>query len=144
MTEFEMAYLMTDMQGALMTSTTTLTTITSAFLVTGYVVGHRLSRSMACAAIVVFAWSFISTAFITSRQIVSLLGLVGQINEYAAAGKGLGWHAAARPIIGWAFDGGPYLFMLFCAVVFVGSILFFFHARRTNKKAEAGTWHPRI
>jgi hypothetical protein len=123
---------------------TTLTTITSAFLVTGYVVGHRLTRVMAGAAVAVFTWAFISTAFIASRQIVSLLGLVKEMNDYAAAGKGLAWHAAASPIIGWAFAGTPYFFMLFGAVVFLGSIVFFFHSRRANRKAEAGAWHPKI
>lgn len=144
MTEFEMAYLMTDMQGALMTSMTTLTTITSAFLVAGYVVSHRLNRLMVGAAIGVFAWSFVSTAFITSRQIVSLLGLVEQIHDYAAAGKGLAWHAAASPLIRWALDGGPYFFIGFCFLVFIGSLAFFLHCRRVNRKAEAGAWHPKI
>jgi hypothetical protein len=98
---------------------------------------------MAFAAVAVFAWAFVSTAFIASRQIVSLFGLVKEINDYAAAGKGLAWHAAASPIIGWAFQGGPYFFGVFAFVVFAGSIAFFFHSRRTNRKAEAGAWKPR-
>lgn len=135
MTEFEMAYLANDMQSAIMTSMTTLTTITSALLVTGYVAGHRITLAMALAAVAVFSWAFISTAFIASRQIVSLLGLVKEINDYAAAGKGLMWHAAAGPIIGWAFNGAPHYFAAFAIVVFVGSVSFFFYSRRANRKA---------
>lgn len=144
MTEFEMAYLMTDMQSALMTSTTTLFTITSAFLVAGYLVSHRLSRLMVLVAVAVFAWAFFTTAFITSRLIYNLLGLVVEINKFATAGKGLQWHAAAQPIVGWAMAGGTWFFIVFCALVFAGSIVFFFHSRRVNHKAEAGAWKPKV
>lgn len=143
MTEFEMAYLMTDMQAGLMTSTTTLFTITSAFLVAGYVVSHRLSRLMVLVAVAVFGWAFFTTAFITSRQVFNLLGLVAEINKYAAAGKGLQWHAATQPIIGWALAGGTWFFIIFCALAFVGSLAFFFHSRRINRKAEVAAWKPK-
>ena len=144
MTEFEMAYLITDMQAAIMMSTTTLTSITSAFLITAYIASHRLSRIMTLTAVSVFAWAFVTTAFIASRQVVSLLGLVKEINAYAASGKGLAWHAAASPIIGWAMDGGPYLFNGFAVVVFAGSIAFFFHCRKENRKTDTGALHPKI
>jgi hypothetical protein len=143
MTEFEMAYLMTDMQAGLMASTTTLFTITSAFLVAGYLVSHRLSRLMVGVAIAVFSWAFFTTAFITSRQIFNLLGLVVEINKFANAGKGLAWHAAAQPIVDWAMQGGTWFFIVFCTLAFIGSIAFFFHSRRVNQMAEAGTWKPK-
>lgn len=143
MTEFEMAYLMTDMQAGLMTATTTLFTITSAFLVTGYLASHHLNRIMVVVVVAVFSWAFFLTAFITSRQVFNLLGLVVEINKFAAAGKGLQWHAAAQPVVGWAMAGGTWFFIIFCALVFAGSIAFFFHSRRINRKADAGAWKPK-
>jgi hypothetical protein len=33
--------------------------------------------------------------------------------------------------------------LLFSCTVFAGSIVFFFHCRRVNRKAEAGAWKPK-
>lgn len=137
MTEFEMAYLMADMQSGLMTSTTTLFTITSAFLVAGYVAGRGMSRLTAVVVVAVFAWAFLTTAFLTGRQIINVLGLAQQIHEYAAAGKGLSWHAASTAVTGRQFFGNLAIFNFFCGTVFIASVFFFLHCRSIRPPVAA-------
>jgi heme/copper-type cytochrome/quinol oxidase subunit 2 len=136
MTEFEMAYLVTDMQIAVSTTSATLFTITSAFLLAGYYVAHRLTPLMIGVLIVIYAWSFFGTAFMLNREFISLFGLAGEINTYAGAGKGLHWHAAANPAPAWLLNTGIMLGAALNVVIFVATLIFFFHCRRVNRKAE--------
>ena len=137
MTEFEMAYLVTDMQIAVSTTSATLFTITSAFLVAGYYVAHRLTPLMIGVLIVIYAWSFFGTTFVLNRELISLFGLAGEIHSYAGTGKGLHWHAAANPAPAWLLSAGVVAAFALNVIVFVATLVFFFHCRRVNRKAEA-------
>ena len=136
MTEFEMAYLVTDMQIAISTTSATLFTITSAFLLTGYYVAHRLTPLMIGVLIVIYAWFFFGTTFILNRELISLFGVAGEITAYAGAGKGLKWHAAANPAPAWVMSSGVVAGFALNVIVFIATLVFFFHSRRVNRKAE--------
>lgn len=137
MTEFEMAYLVTDMQIAISTTMATQFTITSAFVLTGYYVAHRLTPLMIGVLVVIYAWFFFGTTFILNRELISLFGVAGEITAYAAAGKGLKWHAAANPAPAWVMSTGVVFGFALNAIIFIATLVFFFHSRRVNRKAEA-------
>jgi small basic protein len=144
MSEFEMAYLLNDIQLAITANSSMLFTIVSAFLVASYVVAHRLSPLMIGILLGIYAYAFLGTALAIERQMASMFGLGYQIATQAAAGNQLHWHAFANP---WAPPSErsvlPMATLLFSCTVFVGSIVFFFHCRRVNRKAEAGAWRPK-
>jgi hypothetical protein len=144
MTEFEMAYLATDMQVAVSTTSATLFTIMSAFLVAGYYASHRLTPLMIGVLTAIYAWAFFGTAFMLNREFISLFGLAGEINAYAGTGKGLQWHAAANPAPAWLLSAGLVVSSILNAIMFVGTLVFFFHCRSVNRKAEAGAWKPKV
>lgn len=136
MTEFEMAYLVTDMQIAVSTTSATLFTITSAFLLAGYYVAHRLTPLMIGVVIVIYAWFFFGTTFMLNRELISLFGLAAEIHTHAEAGKGLHWHAAANPAPAWVLSIGIVVGFALNAVIFIATLVFFFHCRRVNRQAE--------
>jgi hypothetical protein len=140
MTEYEMASLVTDMQAALAAGSIELATIVSGFLVAGYVAAHRLSRLMIAIVLGVYTFWFFGAAFILSRQFISLSGLVTEIHNFATAAKGLQWHAAAGEIPSeWMMNSlGPVVSYFIFPIMFAGSVVFFFHCRRVNRKAEIG------
>lgn len=144
MTEFEMAYLVTDMQIAVSTTFATLFTITSAFLLAGYYAAHRLTPLMIGVLIVIYAWSFFGTTFMINRELISLFGLAGEINTYASTGNGLQWHAAANPAPAWLLSVGVVLAFCLNVIIFIATLVFFFHCRRVNRKSEAGAWKPKV
>lgn len=135
MTEFEMAYLTNDIQIALTSSTATLFSIVSGFLVVSYYAAHRLTLFMIVILIGVYAWAFLGTAFVIERQAETLIGMSFKIEEVAKAGSGLEWHAAASPAApGWVRQAGPYANLIVSIVIFVSTLFFFFHSRRVNRK----------
>lgn len=144
MTEFEMAYLLTDMQAAISTGSSELLTLVTGFLVAGYSVGHRLSRWMLAVVVGIFAYWYSVSVFILSRQIITLTGLVQEIHRFAESGKGLQWHSAAGTIPPqWLVqDVGPVMLNTVFIAVFTAAIAFFFQCRHMNRKAE-GAWKPK-
>jgi hypothetical protein len=145
MTEFEMAYLLTDMQAAISTGSSELITLVTGFLVAGYTVGHRLSRWMLAVVLGIFGYWYSMSVFILSRQILSLGGLVQEIHSFAESGKGLQWHVAAGQIPpSWLVqDVTPVALNIVFITVFAAAIAFFLQCRRMNRKAEVGAWKPK-
>lgn len=144
MTEFEMAYLVTDMQSASANQTTVLTTGVSGILVGGYVAAHRLTKLMLAFAISLYTLFFGGQIFLLTRMQLTLFGLLQQVHQFAAEGKGLQWHSAANymaPV--WLFQLGPYPQYFMAALIYCATIVFFFHCRRVNRKAEVGAWKPK-
>lgn len=88
MTEFEMAYLLTDMQSAIGNQSAVFFTGVSGFLVGGYVAAHRLNRALIAIVISVYTLWFLQMMFLLSRMSISLAGLVTQIHEFAEAWQG--------------------------------------------------------
>ena len=145
MTEFEMAYLLTDMQAMMATQATTSLTVVSGFLIAGYIAAHRLNRLMVGILLGIYTYWFLGTAFQLSRQVASHSGLILKMHNYAAAGKGLEWHAAKDAMAPrWVLEAAPTSAVLFASAIFAASIVFFFQCRRMNHKIEAGTWHPKV
>jgi len=145
MTEFEMAYLMTDMQSAIANMSTVCFTGVSGFLVGGYFAAHRLNRTLVAILIFLYTLWFYQTVFLLSRMGISLVGLVREIHQFAAAGKGLQWHSAAfAQAPDWVLDLGAVPAYVTGLIVYCGTIYFFLQCRRTNQKAEGGAWHPKI
>ena len=144
MTEFEMAYLLTDMQSAMANQTAVFVTVISGFLAGSYVAAHRLTNLMIAVAIWLYTMFFISEMFMLTRMGISLGGLVQQMHQFALDGKGLQWHSAANYIApGIWFQLGPYPGYVTGTLIYAATIVFFFHCRRVNRKAEAGHWKPK-
>ncbi len=55
------------------------------------------------------------------------------MSAYAAAGKGLEWHAASRPMLVRPLLVNGMLFNVFAAVAFLVSVVFFIQRRRTKR-----------
>lgn len=144
MTEFEMAYLLTDMQAALATQGALFFTLVSGFLVTSFVAAHRLTRLMVVVAITLYTAFYLQMIFTFSRMGISMAGLVQQMHQFAADGKGLAWHAASNAVPEWALQMAPYPAYLSGTLVYAATIIFFFHCRHVNHKAETQTWKPRV
>ena len=144
MTEFEMAYLLTDMQSAMANVATTQITLVSGFLVASYAIAHRLNRMMLSIALPIYTLWYFGNSFLLSRMQISLNGLVHQIHEVAAAGKGLQWHSAANAMAPeWLLEIGPYVQWTLIFLIYGGTILFFVQCRRHNRNAETGAWKPK-
>ena len=64
-------------------------------------------------------------------------GLARKMSLFAEQGKGLEWHAASS----WSSNSVgvtamPTAIVILMAIIFIASIVFFFHCRRVNRKAE--------
>lgn len=75
MSEFEMAYLLNDIQLAITANSSMLFTIVSTFLVASYVAAHRLSPLMIGILLGIYAYAFLGTALAIERQMASMFGL---------------------------------------------------------------------
>ena len=146
MTEFEIAYLLNDIQVAIAAYSSMLFTMMSAFLVAGYVAAHRLSALMIALLIGIYAYAFFGTSFVISGLMTTMFGLAGQIDARAAAGSELQWHnavvadaipATVRPLL-------PPINLVMTTVIFAATLVFFFHCRRVNRKVEGSVWHPKV
>jgi hypothetical protein len=99
---------------------------------------------MLAVAISLYTLFFWQAVFLLSRMGITMSGLVQQIHQFAAEGKGLQWHSAADYIApSWAFQLGAYPAYVLGALIYWATIAFFFHCRRVNHKAEAGHWKPK-
>jgi hypothetical protein len=137
MTEFEMAYLLTDMQAAAATNFGVVISVTSGFLVTGYVIGHRLNWSMIAIIMTLYSLYMFASANILARLQVSIFGLVEKMAAESADGKTLTWHAAhSMPPTKFLVDNIGTGSLIFGFAIWAGAIAFFFIARRMNLKRE--------
>lgn len=140
MTEFEMAYLANDTQLAITANASMLFTMLAGFLVASYNAAHRLSPLMIAVLIGIYAYAFLGTSFALERQMVNSLNLAGQIAARAASGNELQWHAAATfggtPTAAGLRSVTPMINMAICVLIFIATIVFFFHCRRVNRVAE--------
>jgi hypothetical protein len=124
-------------------------TMVSAFLVASYVGAHRLSPLMIALLIGMYAYAYFGIAFTLTRQMTTAFGLVGQISARAAAGSDFQWHAAAEA---WGASTttatirsfAPLINLLISLVIFAGTLVFFFHCRRVNRKAEPSVEAPKV
>jgi|GEM_PF-3410677 len=143
MTEYEMLYMTQVFLGNGMTDMLNFFSVLTAYLVAGYLAAHRLSFSMsvfATAAFVVFSVNAIIVMVSIGRQLQALLD---HMHLFAQAGKGLDWNpvVAGPPPNLWIAGTAALALML---VGVIGSIYFFYQCRRSNHKAEAGPWHPKV
>ena len=141
MTEFEMAYLLNDTQLAITANSSVLFTMVSAFLVASYVGAHRLSPLMIALLIGMYAYAYFGIAFTLARQMTTAFGLVrsdqhaccrGQRLSVACSGGGVGRQHDNRnyPLLRPPNQSGDKPCHL------RRTLVFFFHCRRVNRKAE--------
>ena len=137
MTEFEMAYLLTDMQATAATSFGVDLSVTSGFLVSGYILGHRLNWLMIGILVTLYTIYMFSTAIILSRMQVSIVGLLQKMSEATADGKTLTWHAVhTLPPPRFVADTIGTSTLVVSFAVWAGAIAFFVIARNMNLKQE--------
>ncbi|MGH8597426.1 MAG: hypothetical protein ACREXT_12280 [Gammaproteobacteria bacterium] len=134
MTEFETAYLANELLNTATNLTTTYFSIASAFIVGAYVAAHRLSRTMVVIVVGLFVlWSFslISQAgFVTSNYYRLVVRIRATTSEEMFA-----WYAP-QVAPSWYVDSRPLTIWLSLIVVSIAAVVFFFHCRRINRKAE--------
>jgi hypothetical protein len=143
MTEFEMAYLFNDMFINLVTQVQFYFAVLTAFLAASYVAAHRLTRSMTVVVVGLFAVVSVGSILNIYRQVQAMAGLAETMRAAAASGKGLAWHPVASQY-DWQLRvprGGGVAFVLLAGAA---AVYFFFHCRHVNRKAEAGTWKPKV
>jgi hypothetical protein len=139
MTEYEMASLFGEYTIASTTLWGLFLSLTTGFLIAAYNTAHKLTTTMAW--IVVTGWAVVGAG--VALQIVQWAwiadALRGQMKEYASAGKGLAWHPAISSIFSWSPGPGRAIGLgVVLALLLIASIIFFFHCRRVNRKAETG------
>lgn len=134
MSEYELASLHTQMLGLIFSAIVAQFGVLSAFMVASFLAAHRLSRTMAIIAILLFVTYFVGSIIPILATTVSFLSLSDYMRAYAASGRGLSWHLTARPVslelrnISFGFT----LVSLFLA--HLAAIIFFFHCRHVNGK----------
>lgn len=144
MTEFEMAYLLTDMQSAMANEFAILFSLLFGFLGASYVAAHRLSRMMLSVAIPSYTLLYFLVGGLLKALSVSFFGLISQMHAFSASGKGLLWHASATAAPAFWIPVVPYVVPTILLLTYVGSLVFFFQCRRVNRKTEMGAEAPKV
>jgi hypothetical protein len=142
MSEFEMAYLHTELFNAVQLTLTVYVSVLSGFLVLSYLAAHRLTRTMTAISLFVYAGFSATVVFGANRVLVSYAGLSREMHTFAGAGKGLAWHSTAT-LVPWLPEALPFAFLAAGILASIGSIVFFFHCRRVNRNAQSGAWRPK-
>jgi len=130
MTDFEIAYLFSELVNSMTATSMNYATFLFAFLVASVAGAERLSRGMMIIALSAYGVIMIITIFIFSRMLLGFSGLATQIRDMAnEPGSSLGWHELRyAPDI--ALTLAPGLAILIYLVAFVGSLYFFRECRR--------------
>lgn len=131
MTEFEMAYLLTDMQSALANEFAILFSLLFTFLGASFAAAHRLTTLMMALALSAYSILFVWITALITGLTYSLLGLRSHMHNYSLTGKGLQWHGSA---VGAGLSTSTaYIVLATLIAIWVGSFVFFFHCRRVNQ-----------
>jgi hypothetical protein len=135
MTDYELANLLVIQVQTMFEVLTTYITIVSGFLVVGYLVAHKLNRSMVAVLVVLFSMASLGCA----------VGMRSNVAGVSNTGRHLGEAIAAGTAhFGWRFSGArspaiastmPLMMQSIFVVAYIGALVFFFHQRRAGLKA---------
>ena len=136
MTDYELVNLLLTQVQTMFEVLATYITVVSGFLVVGYLVAHKLHRSMVAVLVVLFSMASLACG-LNAR---AMLG--GASNTMAHVGEAL---AAGTSHVGWWFGGAPspaysivpLIIQSIFVVAYIGALLFFFLQRRAGLKAAA-------
>ena len=130
MSEYELIYLLeeirTNMSGMIMM----VFTFVSSYLIVAFLVAHRLTRTMTVLLNILFVVMMLLTAGTQIRIGNNLVYVTDKMKEMAATGGGLAGHPVTASN-GLSNAVGP-VFSGITVLILLGSLYFFFHARRTN------------
>lgn len=136
MTEYEMAYLYSEMQLGIVAQWSLYVSVMSAFLIMSFLAAHRLSRAMSALAITLFSWFWYVLLMLGYREYASFVGLMAEMKKFKEAGKGLYWHSATQtPEI--LLKVIPSAWIAFQLIFYAAAVGFFFHCRHMNLKGDA-------
>jgi hypothetical protein len=132
MTDFETAYMFSELVNSMSATSMNYAGFLFAFLVASVAGAERLSRGMAVVALSAYGVVVLITIFIFSRMLLSFSELAIQIRGLAnEPGSSLAWHELKH-----ASDAAltlvPYLAMVIFLGAFAGSLYFFRECRRGN------------
>jgi hypothetical protein len=137
MTEFEMAYLLNDMQINLVTQFGVVLTVISGFLIAGFTISHRLNALMITISLLMYSWYMWVSVNGLARGQLNVIQLGRKMQTFAADGKGLEWHVAyTYPLPTFAMDNIWTVSITFGASMYAGSVALFFLFRHMNQKRE--------
>lgn len=111
-------------------------TFISAYLVAGYLAGHRINLSLALFITVGFL--VLSAIFMVGWESVyrTNQALMGEMRNAAKVGTGFAWLPSLKSPPMLDADLRHYVLMALSAAGVIGSVYFFFQSRRVNRAAE--------
>lgn len=131
MTDYEILSLFSEFGANTQTVFMNYVTVLSAFLIAGFLVADRLSKTMTIVLVALFSVVAFQQGTALLLHWGDQVGLMADIRGREA----LGWHGSARvgPLIGALFN-----ITYFVAVIggYVGALVFFFSRRRAKSVAE--------
>lgn len=134
MSEYELASLHTQMFGLIFSANVALFGVVSAFMVASFLAAHRLSRTMAFLAVLLFTLYAVGAVIATIASGLNFMRLSAYMHDFAAAGRGLSWHLTSQST---AEEARYISFSVTVASVLLShcaAIIFFFHCRHVNGK----------
>lgn len=143
MTEFEMAYLANDMLSTSNTILTTSFTVTSAFVAASYLAAHRLNRTMTVIVVALYVGWSLSVNVQAYTAMRGYYRLLRKIRDSAQPNGMFDWFPpeSGPP---WFTDARPAMIGVSLVLAVLAAVYFFFHCRRVNRKAETGSWKPKV
>ena len=137
MTDYELANLLVIQVEVMFEILATYITIISGFLLVGYLVAHKLNRSMVAVLVLLFSMAALACTVATRSAITGVAHTGSHIGEAIVAGTShLGWWLSGRggnP----AANSMPLMIQVMFVVAYLGALLFFFLQRRAAQKAAA-------
>jgi hypothetical protein len=141
MSEFELASLYNDVHATLLTQLSLEISFISGFFVLSYFVAHRLTALMVVLLIGTYSYFTLAFTSLSFRLEATYGGLMDEMQKFRDAGKGLDWHYATQTPASVAHLI-PWLGTSASVVIYLGSLLFFFHCRRMNARATTSMHTP--
>ena len=137
MSDYESLALVYSQISIILTELTIFISIVFSFLVVGYLVAHKLTRSMAAVLVTLFTMVVILSTAIFLRTSTGLLAFVAHLREAVAAGtSGLGWHPLMTSS-GGSLTTLNYLTPSLFVLTYIGALVFFFQQRRAARQPAA-------
>ena len=137
MTDYELVNMVLTQVQTMFEVLATYITIVSGFLAVGYLVAHKLNRSMVAVLVVLFSMTSLACGSMARNSIMGSNATMAHIAQAIAAGTShLGWWLAAGngPVVA---SIQPITIQAIFVVAYIGTLLFFFVQRRAAQKAAA-------
>ncbi len=128
MSEYEVATLLNELFNSVLNSIETFMTALFAMLITGYLVGPKLTRGMTITVVGLFTGFSALAIFMTAAASRRVAGIILEFDRLAAEGLDLSW-IFVLPVTARIVPGA---FTSLLVAAYLATLLFFFHSRRRS------------